>query len=98
MTQLQQADRRVTVMTSAFVAAIISAAITISGLLIVPALTAMPLPATPDTARFDRAVEAGQAWQRQRLIESPAYYERLHAAEVAGLEWQIRYELTNPSR
>ncbi|HSK93835.1 MAG TPA: hypothetical protein VLA76_07240 [Candidatus Angelobacter sp.] len=96
MTQLQQAGRRVTVVTSALVAAIVSAAITISALLIVPALTAMPFPDSVDTARMDRAVDAGRAWQRQRLIESPAYYEGLHAAEQAGLEWELRYELTNP--
>lgn len=96
MTQLEQAGRRATVVTSALVAAIVSAAITISALLLVPAITAMPLTDAPDTARLDRAVEAGRAWQRQRLIESPAHYEALHAAEMAGLEWQLRYELTSP--
>lgn len=97
MTQLQQAGRRTTVVTSAIVAAAVSAAITISGLLLVPALTAVPFD-RPDTAGLDRAVESGRAWQAQRLIESPAYYERLHAVEMAGLEWQLRYEQTNPNR
>lgn len=98
MTQLQQAGRRATVVTSALVAALVSAAITISALLVVPALTAMPFPDAADNARLDRAVDAGRAWQRQRLVESAAYHERLHAAEQAGLEWQLRYELTNPNR
>ena len=98
MTQLEQVGRRSTVVTSAIVAAAVSAIITVSGLLIVPALTAMPFPTSPDTARMDRAVDAGRAWQRQRMIESPAHYEGLHAAELAGLEWQLRYEQTNPNR
>lgn len=98
MTQLEQAGRRTTVVTSAIVAAAVSAAITVSGLLLVPALTAAPITDTPNAERFERAVQSGQAWQRQRLVESPAYYERLHAVEVAGLEWQLRYELTNPNR
>lgn len=97
MTQLAQAGRRTTVATSAIVAAAVSAAITISALLIVPALTAVPFDGL-DTTGLDRAVEAGRAWQHQRLIESPAYYEGLHAAEQAGLEWQLRYEQTNPNR
>lgn len=95
MTQLEQVGRRTTVVTSAIVAAAVSAAITVSGLLLVPALTAAPITDTPNAERLDRAVESGRAWQRQRLVESPAYYERLHAVEVAGLEWQLRYELTN---
>ena len=98
MTQLQQAGRRATVVTSAIVAAAVSAAITISGLLIVPALTAVPITETAQTDRLDRAVDAGLAWQRQRLVESPAYYERFHAAEQAGLAWQLHVELTNPNR
>lgn len=98
MTQLQQAGRRPTVVTSAIVAAIVSAIVTVSGLLIVPALTAVSFPPSPDTARLERAVDAGRAWQRQRLVESPAYYERLHAVEMAGLGWQLRHEQTTPNR
>lgn len=98
MTQLELAGRRSTVVTSAIVAAAVSAVITISGLLIVPTFTAAPGPqADPGReARFDRAVDAGRAWQRQGLAENPAYYEGLHRAEQAGLEWQVRAELTNP--
>lgn len=98
MTQLQQAGRRATVVTSAFVAAIVSAAITISALLLIPALAAAPISNSVDTTRLDRAVDAGHAWQRQRMIESPAYYEGLHAAEQAGLEWQLRYVQANSIR
>lgn len=102
MTQLQQAGRRSMVLTSAIVAATVaatvSAIITVSGLLIVPTLTAVPFRASPDTARMERGVESGIAWQRQRLVESPAYYERLHAVEMAGLAWQLRQEQTNPNR
>ncbi|HEX2884322.1 MAG TPA: hypothetical protein VHQ42_07095 [Candidatus Limnocylindria bacterium] len=98
MTQLQQVDRRTAVVTSALVAALVSAVITISGLLLIPQLTAAPNADTPDTARLDRAVEAGLAWQHQRLVESPAYWERVHAAEQAGLAWQLRYEQIAPSR
>lgn len=98
MTQLEQAGRRTTVVTSALVAAAVSAIITISGLLIVPTLTALPGPQADQAreARLDRAVDAGRAWQRQRMVQSPAYYEGLHRAERAGLEWQVRSELTNP--
>jgi hypothetical protein len=98
MTQLQQAGRRTTVVTSAFVAAAVSATITISGLLIVPSLTTAPgAPVdTAQEARLDRAVQSGRAWQKQRMAESPTYYNGLHAAEQAGIEWQNRYELTNP--
>lgn len=98
MTQLQHAGRRTTVVTSAFVAAAVSAIITISGLLIVPSLTSVSTEQVDATrtARLDAAVDTGRAWQRQRMIESPAYYGRLHAAEQAGLEWQNRYELTRP--
>ncbi len=92
MTQLQQAGRRTTVVTSAIVAAAVSAAITISGLLLFTALSAAPISDTPDQARLDRAVAAGRAWEHQRTIESPFHYERLHAAEQAGLEWELRYE------
>jgi hypothetical protein len=98
MTQLQQAGHRTTVVTSAIVAAAVSAAITVSGLLIVPALTAVQIEDASNQASLDRAVDAGRAWQRQRMIESPAYYTGLHAAEQAGLEWQLRYEQTNPNR
>jgi len=98
MTQLQQAGRRPTVVTSAIVAATVSAIITVSGLLISSTLTAVPFPASPDTARMERGVESAIAWQRQRLVESPAYYERLHAVEMAGLAWQLRQEQTNPNR
>ena len=98
MTQLQQAGRRPTVVTSAIVAATVSAIITVSGLLISSTLTAVPFPASPDTARMERGVESGIAWQHQRLVENPAHYERLHAVEVAGLAWQLRQEQTNPNR
>lgn len=97
MTQLQQAGRSTTVVTSAIVAAAVSTAITISALLLIPAISAASFD-SPDTARLDSAVESGRAWQHQRLVESPAYYEGLHAAEQAGLEWQLRYEQTNPNR
>lgn len=98
MTQLEQAGRRTTVVTSALVAAAVSAIITISGLLIVPTFTALPGPEVDPAreARLDRAVDAGRAWQRQQMAESPVYYEGLHRAEQAGLEWQVRAELTNP--
>lgn len=98
MTQLEHAGRRSTVVTSAIVAAAVSAIITMSGLLIIPTLTAVPGPQADPAreARLDRAVDAGRAWQRQRMIESPAYYEGLHRAEQAGLEWQVRSELTDP--
>jgi hypothetical protein len=98
MTQLEHTGRRTTVVTSAIVAAAVSVIITISGLLVVPNLTSLPGPqADPGReARLDRAVDAGRAWQRQRMAESPAYYEGLHRAEQAGLEWQVRSELTNP--
>lgn len=98
MTQLEVAGRRTTVVTSAIVAAAVSAAISISGLLLVPVLTAAPINDSPGASRLDRAVEAGRAWQRQRLVESPAYYDRLHRAEQAGLEWQLRYEQSTPDR
>lgn len=97
MTQLAQAGRRTTVVTSAIVAAAVSAAITISLLLFLGTLSTVSFD-SPDTARLDRAVEAGRAWERQRLVESPAYYERLHAIEQAGLDWQLRHEMTNPNR
>lgn len=97
MTQLQQAGRRTSLVTSAAVAAIAAIAITASALLIIPALS--PATISPETdARFDRAVEAGQAWQRQRLMESADYHNRMHAVEQAGLEWQLVNELTNPNR
>lgn len=98
MTQLEQAGRRTTVVTSALVAAAVSAIITISGLLVVPTFTALPGPQADPAreARLDRAVDAGRVWQRQRMAENPAYYEGLHRAEQAGLEWQVRAELTNP--
>lgn len=98
MTQLEHAGRRTTVVTSAIVAAAMSATITVSALLIVPAITAAPVSQADSAgeARLDRAVDAGRAWQRQRQAESAAYYAGLHRAEQAGLEWQIRAELTNP--
>lgn len=100
MTHLEQAGRRTTVVTSAIVAAAVSAAITISAMLIVPAMTATlgsnDRPA--QDASLDRAVDAGRAWQAQRLVESADYYNGLHAAEQAGLGWQLRYEQTNPNR
>lgn len=99
MTQLEHAGRRTTVLTSTIVAAAVSTIITVSGLLVVPSLSAAPAPQTDSASelRLDRAIEAGRAWQRQRLAESPVHYERLHLAEQAGLEWQVRSELTNPN-
>ena len=100
MTHLEQAGRRTTVVTSAIVAAAVSAAITISAMLIVPGMTASlgsnDRPA--QDASLDRAVESGRAWQAQRLVESADYYNRLHAVEQAGLVWQLNYEQTNPNR
>jgi hypothetical protein len=98
MTQIQQVDRRTAVATSAFVAALVSAAITVSALLLVPALTAAPMPDAPVAARPERVVEAGRAWQRQRLMESPAHWQRMHALEQSGVDWQLRYEQITPSR
>jgi hypothetical protein len=65
MTQLQQAERRTTVLTSAIVAAAIAIAITVSGLLIAPNLVADPVtPSVPTSdERLDRAEQAGLEWQ-----------------------------------
>lgn len=100
MTQLQQVERRTTVLTSAVVAAVISVVITLSGLLLIPALTGVTTSVTdsPNAASLDRAVDAGRAWERQRQVESAEHYNGVHAAERAGLEWQLRYEQTNPLR
>jgi hypothetical protein len=99
MTQLQQAGRRSTVLTSAIVAAVVSVAVTISGLLIVPELTRAPTVTDAGReARLDRAVAAGLAWQDQRQLESVHYRDHQRLIEQAGIEWQLRYELTNPNR
>ncbi len=98
MTQVQQVGRRTAVVTSAFVAAIVSAAITVSALLLVPALSAAPISDAPDTARLEQLLDGGRAWQRQRQVESPAYWQRMHAVEQSGLAWQLRYEQITPSR
>jgi hypothetical protein len=67
MTQAQQTLHRPTVLTSAFVAAAIAIAITISGLLVVPSFVGTP--ASPvDQAReerLDRAEQAGVEWQKR---------------------------------
>ena len=98
MTLFEQTARRASWVTSALVASIAAAAIIVSGLMLVLSLTAPPSPTISTPDRGDRAVAAGRAWERQRRVESAAYYERLHAAEVAGLAWQLRSELTNPNR
>lgn len=97
MTHLEHTNRGSTLVASAIVAASVSAVITVSGLLVVPTLTAAPRAQSDSAPEADRSVDAGRAWQRQRLAESPAYYARLHGSEQAGLEWQVRYELTNPN-
>lgn len=100
MTHLEQAGRRTTVVTSAIVAAAVSAAITVSAMLIVPGMTANlgSNEGPVQNASLDRAVETGRAWQAQRLVESADHYNRLHAAEQAGIGWQLRYEQTSPYR
>lgn len=100
MTQLEQAGRRSTVLTSAAVAAVVSLAITISGTLVVPQLVSAPSSdgdAMRD-ARLDRAVAAGQAWEAHYELTSVHYRDRIAAIDEAGREWQERYELTNPPR
>jgi hypothetical protein len=64
MTQLQQAERRTTVLTSAIVSAAIAIAITVSGMLIAPSFV-QPSNADELTrdARLDRAERGGLEWQ-----------------------------------
>lgn len=65
MTHLEQAGRRATVLISAAVALVVSLAITISGVLIIPELTSAPA-----SGGVDQYVESGRAWQVQRELES----------------------------
>jgi hypothetical protein len=100
MTQLQQADRRTNVLTSAFVAAAVSATITISGILIAGQLdnagTVQAAPAAVDTAA-QRLVAAERAWEDQRQQQSADWIRREGMLEQYGAEWQARYEQTNPN-
>jgi hypothetical protein len=101
MTHAQLTQQRTTVVTSAFVAAVIAIAITVSALLIAPSFVsgpASPFDAARD-ARLDRAEQAGLAWQER--------YEQIHPtrlagsgdrAEQGGLQWQERYEQMYPTR
>lgn len=93
MTQLEQAGRRTTVLISAAVALVVSIAITISGMLIIPELTRAPA-----LEGVDRYAESGRAWQAQRELESSHFRNRLHALVQGEAEWQLRYEQTNPNR
>jgi hypothetical protein len=67
MTQATQVRPRTTVLTSALVAALVSLAITVSGLLIATSIVADPTgPIDPDAAaRRHRAVLAGLEWQER---------------------------------
>lgn len=93
MTQLEQAGRQATVLTSAAVALVVSLAITISSMLIIPQLTSAPAPEV-----VDRYAEAVSAWQAQRELESSHFRNHLHALVQGEAEWQLRYEQTNPNR
>ncbi|HSK47936.1 MAG TPA: hypothetical protein VLA05_08040 [Coriobacteriia bacterium] len=93
MTQMEHVDRRTTVLVSAAVALVVSLAITISGMLIIPQLTS-----TPASEGVDRYAEAGRAWQVQRELESSHFRNRLHALAQGEAEWQLRYDQTNPNR
>ena len=67
MTQLQQAERRTTVLTSALVAAIIAITITVSGMLIAPSFV-QPSSNAGDVTRderLDRAEAGGLEWQER---------------------------------
>lgn len=74
-------------------ALVVSLAITISGLLIIPELTAAPV-----AEGVDRCAESGRAWQVQRELESAHFRNRLHALVQGEAESQLRYEQTNPNR
>lgn len=68
MTQLQQAERRTTVLTSALVAAVIAIAITVSGMLIAPSFVQQPSSNAGDVTRderLDRAEAGGLEWQER---------------------------------
>ena len=93
MTQLEQADRRTTVLVSAAVALVVSLAITISGMLVIPQLTSAPEPAAGD-----RYAEAARGWQAQRELESSHFRNRLHALVEREGDWQLRHDQTNPNR
>ena len=67
MTQAQQALHRPTVLTSAFVAAAIAIAITVSGLLFIPSFvgsSSSPVDQAREE-RLDRAEQAGLEWQER---------------------------------
>jgi hypothetical protein len=68
MTQAQLTQQRTTVLTSAFVAAVIAIAITVSGLFLAPSLIANPT-SNPGSVtreeRLDRAEQAGLEWQER---------------------------------
>ena len=93
MTQLEQADRRTTVLVSAAVALVVSLAITISGMLIIPQLTSAPA-----SEGVDRYADAARGWQAQRESESSHFRNRLHALVQGESEWQLRYDQSNPNR
>lgn len=104
MTQLAQAERRTTVLMSTLAAAAVSIAITTTGLFVV---TQVGQPAAPGggtaagvtrDARLAQGLQAGQAWEAQRRQQSPFDIHRQSVLTQAGIEWQLRYEQTNPNR
>lgn len=99
MTQLQQADRRANVLTSALVAAVVSGTITISGILVVAQFDAAPAAqAAPAavSATAERLAAAERAWEEQRHQQSADWIRHEGMLEQYGVEWQARYEQTNP--
>jgi hypothetical protein len=101
MTQMEHANVRGNVVTSALVAAAVSATITISGLAIASSfeLGAQPqaAPAAEDGA-FQRLVAAERAWEAQRRVQSAAAISHERYLEQIGAEWQERFDQTNPNR
>ena len=99
-TQLQQADRRANVLTAALVAAAVSGTITISGILVAGQLGTAPAPlAAPAVvgSAAERLIGAERAWEEPRRQQSVDWIRRERMLEQYGVEWQARYEQTNPN-
>ena len=94
MTQATQTVHRATVLTSALIAALVASVITVSALLIAPAILEAPSLTSAEQARQDRIEQAGLEWQARYEQMYPPTVDRL---EQMGIDWQERYEQTNPA-
>lgn len=105
MTQLQQAQRRTTVLTSAVVAAAISVAITSLGVILIGVMVAtgtLTVPAAqPDIRSANEIspalVEAGREWQAQRELLSGAFAEPIAPTLTLDDDYWTRHNGAAPA-